>query len=87
MHLRGHLLKFCIILQQNVVIFNPIQERVIHTVTQFQGPPVNQHGVIIPQGYQQQYVMPNTHVQLMTQQSPGQMMVQGQHHNRMENVN
>ncbi|VDI64476.1 Hypothetical predicted protein [Mytilus galloprovincialis] len=73
--------------QQNVVIFNPIQERVIHTVTQLQGPPVNQHGVIIPQGYQQQYVMPNTHVQLMTQQSPGQVLVQGQHNNGMENVN
>ncbi|CAC5373586.1 unnamed protein product [Mytilus coruscus] len=79
--------------QQNVVIFNPIQERVIHAVTQFQGPPVNQYGVSIPQGYQQQEFMPNKHVQIMTQQSPSQLLppvIQGQqiqHHNGMANVN
>ncbi|CAC5373598.1 unnamed protein product [Mytilus coruscus] len=79
--------------QQDVVIFNPIQERVIHTVTQLQGPSVNQHGVLIPQGYQQQYFIPNTHVQLMTQHPPGQVLVpviqgpQGQQHNGMANVN
>lgn len=79
--------------QQDVVIFNPIQERVIHAVTQFQGPPVNQYGVLIPQGYQQQHFTPNTHIQIMTQQSPGQVLppaMQGpqiQQHNGMANVN
>ncbi|CAC5373597.1 unnamed protein product [Mytilus coruscus] len=81
------------IIIQDVVIFNPIQERVIHAVTQFQGPPVNQYGVLIPQGYQQQHFTPNTHIQIMTQQSPGQVLppaMQGpqiQQHNGMANVN
>ncbi|XP_063397719.1 uncharacterized protein LOC134682051 [Mytilus trossulus] len=79
--------------QQNVVIFNPVQERVVHAVTQLHGPPVNQYGVLMPQGYQQQHFMPNTKVQIMTQQSPCQMLppvMQGpriQHQNGMTNVN
>ncbi|CAC5373583.1 unnamed protein product [Mytilus coruscus] len=78
---------------QTVVIFNPVQERVIHTVTQLQGPNVNQHRVSYPQGYQQQYFMPNSHGQMMSWQFPGQVllpMTQGsaesQQHNGMSNA-
>lgn len=80
-------------LQQNVVILNPVQERVVHTVTQLQGQPVNQYGILMPQGYPQQNSMPNTQVQIVTQQSPSQVLsplMQGQqiqHHNGLANVN
>ncbi|XP_071177243.1 uncharacterized protein [Mytilus edulis] len=79
--------------QQNVVIFNPVQERVVHTVTQLQAQPVNQYGILMPQGYPPQNSMPNTHVQIVTQQSPSQVLsplMQGQqiqHHNGLANVN
>ncbi|CAC5373590.1 unnamed protein product [Mytilus coruscus] len=63
------------IVDQTVVIFNPVQERVIHTVTQLQGPNVNQHRVSYPQGYQQQYLMPNSHGQMMSWQFPGQVLL------------
>ncbi|XP_052073111.1 uncharacterized protein LOC127711184 isoform X3 [Mytilus californianus] len=67
--------------EQNVVIFNPVQEQVLHSMTQLQGPYVNQQGVLIPQGYQQQQIMPGSHVQIIPQQVHGQVLpqsIQGQ---------
>ncbi|XP_071177246.1 uncharacterized protein [Mytilus edulis] len=69
--------------EQNVVIFNPVQEHVLHNMTQLQGPNGNQQGVFIPQGYQQQQVMPNSNVQIIPQQVHGQIFptsIQGNQH-------
>ncbi|VDI62180.1 Hypothetical predicted protein [Mytilus galloprovincialis] len=75
--------------QQTVVIFNPVQERVIHTVTHLQGPNVNQNGVLYPQGYQQQYYMTNSQGQMMPWQFPGQVLhgPESQQHSGMSNAN
>lgn len=81
--------QFVSFFQQNVVIFNPVQDHVLHNMTQLQGQTGNQQGVFIPQGYQQQQVMPNSNVQIIPQQVHGQIFptsIQGSQHQQNNGI-